>query len=531
MKKSIVLKVSSLIAGASVLATAFAGCTVDPSTLGDLEIDKTISDETITYTVFAADLNLLADSDRVLQHIEEKFNIKLQIEGAPSANWMESLSTRINADDPPDLFHFIPNHYLYTDAYYNFVEKGMILPISDYFSEEETPSLSGLMSCQPFSRLTIQDKYYFIPSITSPKGNVFYVRKDWMENVGITKKPETIEEFEDMLKRFTKNDPNQNGKKDTYGLTLSKTFEWTQTLLPTFNVTPEWTEVDGTWQYHPFTKNYRDFLQWMSGLYDKGYLKNEFFLYDDAEALSDFVGGKAGCIIQGWSSAESIEESLKRMDENAELDVIAMPDGIGQGATVDAEGNWWGGWSISYKAKEPYRLVKLLEYFHSEEGQMDICCGLEGIHYTIDEQGEVRPNIEERKKEPEGHFINANDQTPRGFYSFGTRFTYPYTIQDNRVAWKPINSIYANYDLVSRAYDTTRENVVYAFPNSSTELPGDFALKMISVYEKVETYSVRIVAGLVGLDEGLQAMKDEARDYPAMQEMMTEYTKTITSIK
>lgn len=529
MKKLLGLKVASFVSAVSLLAPVFAGCAKSPADLTN--VDKTISDETITYTVFAADLNLLGGSDRILADIEKKFNIKLELDGAPGESWLETLSTRINADDSPDLFHFIPNYYLYTDAYYNFVNKNMILPISDFLSESETPNLSALLACEPYSRLAINDKFYFVPAVTSPKTSVFFVRRDWMKNVGITKDPETLDDFEDMFKRFTENDPDKNGKNDTYGMSLSKVFEWMQALLPTFDITPEWSKVNGKWEYHPFTPNYRNFLEWLRNQYANRYLKNEFFLYDDSEALNDFIGGKAGCIIQSWSSAEDLQNSMKRMDSDAELDVLAMPNGPGQGAAVDAEGNWWGGWSISYKAKEPYRLVKLLDYFHSQEGQMEILCGLKDVHYTLDENGEVQPNLEERAKEPEGHFTKSIDQQLRGFYSFGTRFTYPYEIKDNHVEWKPVNSIYADYDFVQKALNVNRKKVVYAFPNSSTELPGDFALNTIAVYEKVETYSARIVAGLIGLDEGLQAMRAEATEYPAMQKMMEEYAKKINRVE
>lgn len=43
-------------------------------------------------------------------------------------------------------------------------------------------------------------------------------RTDWLENVGITEIPRTLEEFEEAFYKFTKEDPDGNGKNDTYGL-------------------------------------------------------------------------------------------------------------------------------------------------------------------------------------------------------------------------------------------------------------------------------------------------------------------------
>ena len=47
-------------------------------------------------------------------------------------------------------------------------------------------------------------------------------RQDWADKVGITKAPETIDEFYDMIYKFTYNDPDGNGKRDTFGIELTK---------------------------------------------------------------------------------------------------------------------------------------------------------------------------------------------------------------------------------------------------------------------------------------------------------------------
>lgn len=46
-------------------------------------------------------------------------------------------------------------------------------------------------------------------------------RKDWADNLGLNK-PETIDDIYNMLYAFTYNDPDGNGKDDTYGLALTK---------------------------------------------------------------------------------------------------------------------------------------------------------------------------------------------------------------------------------------------------------------------------------------------------------------------
>ena len=50
----------------------------------------------------------------------------------------------------------------------------------------------------------------------------FAYREDWAEAVGITEPPKTIEDVYNMLYKFTYEDPDGNGKDDTFGLEMTK---------------------------------------------------------------------------------------------------------------------------------------------------------------------------------------------------------------------------------------------------------------------------------------------------------------------
>ena len=66
-------------------------------------------------------------------------------------------------------------------------------------------------------------KLYGMP-ILENNGQYHYVsiwRDDWLRNVGINKIPETLEEAEDAFYKFVNNDPDGNGKKDTYALSAN----------------------------------------------------------------------------------------------------------------------------------------------------------------------------------------------------------------------------------------------------------------------------------------------------------------------
>ena len=47
------------------------------------------------------------------------------------------------------------------------------------------------------------------------------IRKDWLAKLGL-KEPQTVDDLYTIAKAFTEQDPDGNGKKDTYGLIIPK---------------------------------------------------------------------------------------------------------------------------------------------------------------------------------------------------------------------------------------------------------------------------------------------------------------------
>ncbi|EIS64775.1 extracellular solute-binding protein, partial [Yersinia pestis] len=63
----------------------------------------------------------------------------------------------------------------------------------------------------------IDGKYYGVP--TSAQTFALFVRKDWREKLGL-EQPKNWQDISTLAKAFTFNDPDGNGKNDTYGFIL-----------------------------------------------------------------------------------------------------------------------------------------------------------------------------------------------------------------------------------------------------------------------------------------------------------------------
>lgn len=512
------------IAAAVLLVALVFGVSGCGGHTGDLsiDIDRTITDQKLEYTLFANEMAVRNEENSVVNKWEEMFNADFVLEGS-GADWMETLSLRINSDDMPDMFFFVPNDTNYMTAYTNFVEKQLIIPLSDLATEEDTPYLYEYINSPEFDDLRINGKMYFMPSFTDDFSNTIYVRQDWLDNLGMDA-PQTIAEFEEMLRAFTEDDPDGNGRNDTFGMTASKVFEWLAYFRISFGVTPGWSRDDnGEWQHEGFTEEYKAFLLWMKKLYDKGYIKNEFYLYEDSDSLNDFYNGKCGVLLyNGGRATGGVVYNMRRLNKDAVINVLPMPDGTAEGGYT-TNGNWWGCWSIAYSAEEPMRLAKFLDYMLSEDGMRERLYGLEDTHWSEAEDGSIELNFEARLEE--GSFFGATDDgMPRDYFAVGAYFGAPMKIVDGMPVNNTDDCIYSEPELAMKTIRYGTENLIRYFPQETLHLGESYAKTYSKIADRVYTYSIRIVAGNIGVEEGLAEMKAaaEADGYGKLQQILEE---------
>lgn len=159
------------------------------------------------------------DDSPVVLALEEKLNVDFDIWKIPKDSFEEAFSIRLAGGDLPDVFKTniksIPNYQ----------KQGILgeLPLETIY--EKAPNLTKIYNeFSPDGAIwkggMFEGVNYGMPriSMNGTYGQLVVWRKDWLDNVGITKVPETLEEFEEALYRFRHNDPDGNGVKDTYGM-------------------------------------------------------------------------------------------------------------------------------------------------------------------------------------------------------------------------------------------------------------------------------------------------------------------------
>ncbi|MFC4778258.1 extracellular solute-binding protein [Paenibacillus sp. GCM10023252] len=152
---------------------------------------------------------------KILKMVEEKFGAKFKVWYLDNQKYNELLSIKLAAGEMPDTLRI-------TDDIPKLVNNGVLAPIEEETIRKYAPNYAKLVDSYPdaWQRVTYEGKLYGLPyiNINGDYPMVTVWREDWLRNVGITKTPETLQEVEEALTRFRNNDPDQNGKKDTYGI-------------------------------------------------------------------------------------------------------------------------------------------------------------------------------------------------------------------------------------------------------------------------------------------------------------------------
>ncbi|MBD2848101.1 extracellular solute-binding protein [Paenibacillus sp. IB182496] len=218
------------------------------------------------------------------------------------------------------------------------IESGKVKAIGDDIEQYASPELKQLYEehPEPFASLSRDGKVYGIPGYSSMTGGtVIWIRQDWLDHVGL-EAPKTMDEMERVLDAFTHEDPDQNGKDDTFGLALAlknSYNDWMATADWIFgaygdNLSGHWVEGEGgNLVYGGVQPSVKEALGTMNRWMEKGYIDPEAGIKDANKAGDAFVNEKAG-VIAGpyWMGAFPLE-NLAANNPGANYVPLPLPAG------------------------------------------------------------------------------------------------------------------------------------------------------------------------------------------------------------
>lgn len=321
----------------------------------------------------------LATDGEIYKRITDKTNTELKLNWVPSSSYNDKLSATIASGDLPSVITVLNPKLPYI---VNSVRSGMFWEVGPYL--KDYPNLKKL-SPMVLNNASIDGKVYSIYRDRDLARDGLMLRKDWLDNLGL-KEPKTIDELYEVLKAFTNNDPDKNGKNDTVGLVEQQVSAGWKHVLAWMGGPNDWGIKDGKVQPAFMFPEYMEALKFYRKLYTEKLINQDFAVVKDGRQVMN--KGMAGAWIANLNDGNGIEENLVKLDPKAKITLLPYVTGAKGEKRVAAGTGFYGIFMIpKTTVKTEAELKNVLHFFDKisdKDMQNMLYNGIEGRQFTVE---------------------------------------------------------------------------------------------------------------------------------------------------
>lgn len=316
----------------------------------------------------------------VLKHMEALTGSKINFTWVPAATYENKLSVSIAANDLPQI---VTVTNIRNSIVTNSVNSGLFWELGPYL--KNYPNLSQ-MNASVIENTSFNGKVYGVYRERDLSKNGIVLRKDWLDNVGLNE-PKTVEELYNVAKAFTLNDPDKNGKNDTFGFTESKGLGTVSNLQAWMGGVNGWGVENDKLVPDFMYPQYLEAIQFVNRLYKEKLINQDFLMIDSNKSRENFVTGKAGISIGSVGEALNIEKDVLKFNPDAKFSLVNRIQGP-KGERIIGSGGHAGLYMIpksSVKTEaELKQVLAFLDIISGEEVQNLISYGIKDVHFRLD---------------------------------------------------------------------------------------------------------------------------------------------------
>ncbi|MCM3626129.1 extracellular solute-binding protein [Paenibacillus glycanilyticus] len=282
----------------------------------------------------------------------------------PQGDYAQKLKLSIASGDLPDI-------YIVTDKsdLKQLAEGGAIQEMGPIYDQYASPLLKSIIeseSMKVFDPMTYDGKVYGVPAkMPSTNGyNHLWIREDWLQKLGL-ERPKTMDDLYHVANAFAKQDPDGNGKADTFGLGLHKDFlNGMKGLFWSYKAYPDfwYKNASGQIVYGSAQQEMKKPLELLARMYKEGLVDHEFGSNDESKMLESVVAGKTGMIYAPHWTAYSVEKTMEN-DPQAKWIVVPLPTEGSDPITIPLTNSTDGTYVVNKDFKHPEKLVEMLNTY------------------------------------------------------------------------------------------------------------------------------------------------------------------------
>ncbi|MEK3912313.1 extracellular solute-binding protein [Paenibacillus sp. FSL H7-0331] len=322
--------------------------------------------------------------DWIKKELDKRLNTDISVTTIQGMNdYMNQMKIRSAAGNMPDLM------MVDLATLNDFAQKGLLLDLTPHM-DTDLKQAKDFMGVNLLKKGMVNGKNYAITRIADVPFSSYWIRQDWLTALNL-KKPTTLEELYAVGKAFTEQDPDGNGKKDTYGFTGVE-FNTFAPILGSYGLgLPGSSYVKDNKLFNAYyDPNMPAALEYLKKLVTENLVEPQFMTNKGTMARDQAIQGKAGIVFAGWTEIGKQEFIDQYKTVNPKADWVQMESPKGPSGQFDS----------AYDMEKPSRLLvipksvdknpeklkkifELLNYVSGKEGNRLVMYGIEGRHYTV----------------------------------------------------------------------------------------------------------------------------------------------------
>ena len=337
------------------------------------------------------------------QWLENLTNTSLELNFVPASVYNEKANIALASGDMPDVFLVRQTK---DSAYLQACVSGAFWDLTDIIGTYAPTIANSPLLKAGFVNSKVEGRIYGIPRERDVARMVVLFRDDWLKNLGLDF-PSNWDELLNVMRAFTNDDPDGNGKNDTIGFITGKAGNQGEVPFDGFrnavvmNGGPNGWGVENDKVVPDFmTDAYVTTMNFYRAMYREGLMNSDFPILDREEIVNIFGNGKAGMAFTILNNnATSQDWSQRILGEGGSWSIkAAIPGPLGE--RVKGQRGFFGVYAMPKSSvKDEDELKGILNFFEKFNSTSDVRMtaryGLEGRHYSLDENGSVKVNEEQ----------------------------------------------------------------------------------------------------------------------------------------
>lgn len=348
-----------------------------------------LTDKEVTFTFGIAENPALPISEDMPAWDEAARITGVRIEPViiPNDEYKTKMSALYASDNLPDFFYvntqFVPLQEM--------IDDGALLDLTDLVEQYAPHIKSDFENIPDYARTKIDNKIYTLGIIrrdtNQQPGTVGMIRGDLLEKSNLPM-PTTWEELRDTLAALHEIYPDMipyaaRGQNRLIGIDYLSV---TRSIGADYNM---YRDENDVWHLGRIEERYRDFLEFMSGLYADGILDSEYLTKTLSNLQEECSAGKVMFFYENPTFVADINKNLEAADSGAYFTMVPLLENqYGETVNYRARDHKFTMYGVSANCKNPELLIKFIDWAYSEEGAINYGWGVEGDSFEYDANGE-----------------------------------------------------------------------------------------------------------------------------------------------